>query len=287
MKIRLVPHVFERADDYLRNLLERELTLEGPLEARFADNTREVQHLTDAEYDQLLAENLAFIRLYDASANNTVVECIARATPLLVNPLPAVVEYLGPNYPFYFKSLAEAADKAMDLGLIERTHEYLRSCDTRPQLTAARFRDAFIQSEVYRRLWSHPQGPRAVRASPFQTGEPVAVGRPHGPRRPRIRGSALGRSPLCACVSGVGRHACPGRPADEAIAVYRRGCSACPEDPSLRGTTRRTLRARRTPPRDFLEAEAVAETGATRVLLYTDCGGVYGPGVSTICWRAV
>ena len=44
-------------------------------------------HLTDAEYDQTLAENIAFIRLYDASANNTVVECIARATPPAGQPI--------------------------------------------------------------------------------------------------------------------------------------------------------------------------------------------------------
>ena len=108
-------------------------------EPRFAENTREVQHLPDPAYDALLAENIAFLQLYDAGANNTVVECIARATPLLVNPLPAIVEYLGPNYPFYYESLAEAADKAMDLDLIERTHLYLRGCVTRPKLTAALF----------------------------------------------------------------------------------------------------------------------------------------------------
>ena len=60
----------------------------------------------------LLCRNIAFVELHDAGANNTVVECIARATPLLVNKLPSVVEYLGAGYPFYYDSLEEAAEKA-------------------------------------------------------------------------------------------------------------------------------------------------------------------------------
>jgi tetratricopeptide (TPR) repeat protein len=152
-KIRLVPHPFERADEYFRQLVEAEARHEGRApEARFAENTREVQHVSDGKYDDLLAENIAFVRLYDASANNTVTECIARGTPLLINPLPAVTEYLGPSYPFYYDSLADAAEKAMDLDLIRRTHLYLLGCEVRPKLTAEFFRESFRQSEVYRGL---------------------------------------------------------------------------------------------------------------------------------------
>lgn len=149
-KTRLVPHFFYNADHYLRQLIAQEQTLFGlALDPRYADNTRDVQHLPDTEYDSLLAENIAFIELYDASANNAVVECIARATPLLVNPLPAVVEYLGTDYPMYFRSLDEAAAKAMDLSLIHDTHVYLTRCETRPKLSADHFRHSFETSEVY------------------------------------------------------------------------------------------------------------------------------------------
>ncbi len=152
-KIRLVPHPFERADEYMRQLLEAEARVEGrPPEARHAENTREVQHVSDGKYDELLAENVAFVRLYDASANNTVTECLARGTPLLINPLPAVVEYLGPSYPLYYDGLAEAAEKAMDLDLIRRTHLYLLGCEARSKLTAEFFRESFRHSEVYKGL---------------------------------------------------------------------------------------------------------------------------------------
>jgi hypothetical protein len=109
-------------------------------------------HVPDAEYDALLAENVAFVELYDASANNTVIECLARATPLLVNPLPAVVEHLGGDYPLYFGDLDEAARKAEDAGRLRAAHEHLLANPLRDRLDAGSFRRSFEESEVYARL---------------------------------------------------------------------------------------------------------------------------------------
>jgi tetratricopeptide (TPR) repeat protein len=149
-KIRLIPHFFGDADRYLTQLMVREAAIYGlEVDPAFATNTRELHHIPAAEYDMLLAENVAFVDLYDASANNAVIECIARATPLLVNPLPAVVEYLGPDYPLYFTSLDEAAAKALDAALIVATHRYLLRCETRQKLSGAYFRRSVEQSEVY------------------------------------------------------------------------------------------------------------------------------------------
>ena len=55
--------------------------------------------VTAHRYDCLLPENVMAIELFDASANNVVVECIARNTPIIVNRHPAVVEYLTADYP--------------------------------------------------------------------------------------------------------------------------------------------------------------------------------------------
>ena len=108
--------------------------------------------LSDAEYDELLAENLVYVELYVASANNAVIECIVRNTPILVNPLPAVREYLGEDYPFYFDSRMEAAAKAEDFGMIAETHEYLKNLPIKEKLTAEYFLKSFAESEIYRRL---------------------------------------------------------------------------------------------------------------------------------------
>ena len=74
-----------------------------------------------------MTESVVFLDLYDAVANNAVVECISRQTPILVNPLDSVVEYLGQDYPFYYYSLDEAAEKLENDDLIEETSLYLKS----------------------------------------------------------------------------------------------------------------------------------------------------------------
>ena len=58
-----------------------------------------MEHLSDSAYDELLSENVVFLNLIDASAVNTVIECIVRNTPLIINRLPAIVEILGEDYP--------------------------------------------------------------------------------------------------------------------------------------------------------------------------------------------
>ena len=70
-----------------------------------------IDHLDNNDYDVLLSQNIVFLDLYDTSANNAVIECIARGTPLLINRHPATIEYLGEKYPFYFDSLKEANEK--------------------------------------------------------------------------------------------------------------------------------------------------------------------------------
>lgn len=152
-KIKLNPAFTVDADKHLKALeLKEQVTESITLTPKFLNNTRQISHLSNDAYDELLASNIGFVSLYDASANNAVVECIARATPLLVNPLPAVVEYLGRDYPFYFHTLADAAQKAQDLTLIKSTHEYLRTCETRQKLSADYFRKSFETSEVYQNI---------------------------------------------------------------------------------------------------------------------------------------
>ncbi|MEZ5573715.1 MAG: hypothetical protein R3E64_17110 [Halioglobus sp.] len=148
-KLRLVPEFFPNADQYLKNMLAMERREAAVNFASAQHNTSECQHLPNAEYDQLLSRNIVFIELYDASANNTVIECIARGTPLLVNPLPAVREYLGDDYPLYYDNLEQAASKALDLHCLQAAHQHLMSNPLRRRLSADSFRQQFIDSEVY------------------------------------------------------------------------------------------------------------------------------------------
>lgn len=107
-----------------------------------------IDHVPNQEYDNLLAANIVFLNLLDASANNVIIECIVRHTPLLVNPLEAVVEYLGEDYPLYYNTLEEASEKLLDENLIGQASTYLASLPTRNDLTLEHFISSFFQSDV-------------------------------------------------------------------------------------------------------------------------------------------
>lgn len=132
---------------------EREiLVADGLFEDGMYRTATRLGGLSDAEYDRLLSENLVFLDLYQSSANNAIVECIVRNTPVLVNPLPAVVEYLGPGYPLYFRGLDEAAAKAEDMDLVLAAHRYLAALDIKERLTGGYFLKSFAASGIYRSL---------------------------------------------------------------------------------------------------------------------------------------
>jgi len=87
------------------------------------------QFITNDEYDELMMSSIIFLDLIDTSANNIIVECIQYQTPLLINKHPAIVEYLGEDYPFYYESIEEANQKIDDIDLIIGTNKYLKYKD--------------------------------------------------------------------------------------------------------------------------------------------------------------
>jgi len=90
------------------------------------ESVKMIKWVENDAYDELLSRNIVFINLVDASAVNTIIECIVRNTPILVNALPAVVEYLGPKYPFYYDNLDHAYLLMNDYDMIKQTFEYLQ-----------------------------------------------------------------------------------------------------------------------------------------------------------------
>jgi hypothetical protein len=79
---------------------------------------------TFEEYDDLLTKNIMFIDFFDTAANNAIVECIIRCTPVIVNKIGGVSEYLGENYPLYFKNLDEVPN-LLNIEKIMEAYEYL------------------------------------------------------------------------------------------------------------------------------------------------------------------
>lgn len=85
--------------------------------------------LSDAAFDDLLSRNVVFLQLDDCSAVNTVVECIARATPVFVNRLPALEELLGRDYPGFYAHRNEVPIMLSDRTRVQRMHDWLRALD--------------------------------------------------------------------------------------------------------------------------------------------------------------
>jgi hypothetical protein len=152
-KIKLIPYENEEIKGMINHFEKAEKeNYDIQLTREHEENTFPMPRKSNEDYDELLSKNIVFLDLYATSANNAVIECIARATPLLINRLPATELYLGKDYPFYFDSLDEAAKKCLDLDLVKRTHEYLMSWHVRDKLSQEYFRYSIEESEVYKSL---------------------------------------------------------------------------------------------------------------------------------------
>ena len=84
-----------------------------------------VEFLPNDEYDRLLTKSLVYLCLHDTSANNVLIECMISSTPFInIGPHPAVVEYIGSDYPLFLSSKCELEHISLDL--VEKAHLYLK-----------------------------------------------------------------------------------------------------------------------------------------------------------------
>lgn len=79
------------------------------------------------EYIKKLCSSVGFCYLNGASANNSVLEHIVSNTPIVVNRLPSVEEYIGADYPMYYEKIYKKPDEfLLDERFIRETSEYLK-----------------------------------------------------------------------------------------------------------------------------------------------------------------
>lgn len=88
-------------------------------------SVRIIPHLNNSDYDVLLSRNVVFLPLKEVVACNTLLECIARHTPVLVPRLPAVVEYIGADYPLLYDDYEHAERLLHDRNMLQAAHNYL------------------------------------------------------------------------------------------------------------------------------------------------------------------
>jgi hypothetical protein len=88
--------------------------------------------------------------MVDAAAVNTIQECIVRNTPIIVNPLPAITEVLGVDYPMYYNDLSQVPS-LISLKNITNTYNYLINMD-KTSLNINTFMNTFTQGNIYTNL---------------------------------------------------------------------------------------------------------------------------------------
>jgi len=97
-------------------------------ERRYHGMVRKIAAVSDVEYDEWLAESVVLIEVISAVANNTVVECIIRNTPICVNRHPGPEYYLGKAYPLFYEHFSDIPD-VLTIDNVLAAHHYLRTLD--------------------------------------------------------------------------------------------------------------------------------------------------------------
>ncbi len=93
-------------------------------------HVNKIDYLNNDDYDDILSRYVVFIKLFDASAVNTLIECIVRNTPIIINKLPAIIEYLGEDYPLYYNNIEDVPlllKRRLFNNKIKKAHKYLKN----------------------------------------------------------------------------------------------------------------------------------------------------------------
>jgi hypothetical protein len=110
------------------------------------DSVTLLDPVNNETYDQMLTESVVFVKLFDAPANTLVVECLATATPICVNPVGGVIEYLGREYPLYMND--DVACLIKDEGRLKATHNYLKE-RRKDHVSPENFHTALTSSPIF------------------------------------------------------------------------------------------------------------------------------------------
>jgi len=122
---------FKQPKDYYKNILikndfEQEwIKLSGFYKL---NDINIIKEMNNNDYEKIFTNSCIFIHLEDSCATNTVLECMKFNTPLIINKLQSVVEYLGEDYPLYFQNDEELLllnNPSFLLFKMNEAHEYL------------------------------------------------------------------------------------------------------------------------------------------------------------------
>ena len=114
-----------RSESYARQILNEECIEFNIALTDVELNSVSIKQLNDTEYDTLLINSYVILNQFTSSANNALLECIALNIPIFCNRLPAVEEYIGKDYPLYFKNIEDLEKLIYNAEKIKKAYEYL------------------------------------------------------------------------------------------------------------------------------------------------------------------
>jgi hypothetical protein len=104
---------------------------------------------TDNSYIDSLTKSVGFCYLYSTNANNAVLEHIMSHSPLIVNKLPAVVEYIGEDYPMFYENIEHDPDKyLLSKSFLGEVSSYLKERSALDMFKIENFIDFFKNLEI-------------------------------------------------------------------------------------------------------------------------------------------
>jgi hypothetical protein len=113
----------------------------------------EILFLNNEEYDAVVNNSFMIVHQINASANNAVIEAIARNIPIFCNRLEATEEYLGKDYPLFFKDIEHLEKLLQDRVTICKAYDYLKSReDLKKRLTMDTFISGILNSHITKRI---------------------------------------------------------------------------------------------------------------------------------------
>ena len=111
--LRDIQSFYELDIDINKVRIKLDNSIESKISALFELNNNsvtEIENLNEQEYDNILCNSIVFINLIDSVVNNTVLECIERNTPILINRNASIEEYIGKDYPLFYDNISEIKD---------------------------------------------------------------------------------------------------------------------------------------------------------------------------------
>jgi hypothetical protein len=96
---------------------------------KISDITSMMEYTSLEYYNDIMSRNIVFLDLVNGAPINTIIECIVRRTPVLVNKIPVTIALLGEKYPLYYESYFQI-DMFLTDEKIYDAHQYLKNIDS-------------------------------------------------------------------------------------------------------------------------------------------------------------